>query len=196
MWAKNFKNEPFPKELKRRLIGHKFKFSDFSDEEEDNSGVVEEEDEIEVLEKKKLLPHFEVMNDRGEFVGTRSRMKSERKYRQAAPRCKSVESLRLPQVVEEKKEEEDQKVGRSKLAQFKDRNEFGQRSNRNSETNSDKGTPFTIQKASNSTTSPPPYPNESSRTKPKRPNPTRTRTISPCTSIPTQHHNRIGETDR
>lgn len=134
--------------MKRRLIGHKFKFSDFSDEEEDNSGVVEEEDEIEVLEKKKLLPHFEIMNDRGEFVGTRSRMKSERKYRQAVPRCKSVESLRLPQVVEEKKEEEDQKVGRSKLAQFKDRNEFGQRSNRNSETNSDKGTHFTTQKAS------------------------------------------------
>lgn len=107
---------------------------------------MEEEDEIEVLEKKKLLPHFEIMNDRGEFVGTRSRMKSERKYRQTVPRCKSVESLRLPQVVEEKKEEEDQKVGRSKLAQFKDRNEFGQRSNRNSETNSDKGTHFTTQK--------------------------------------------------
>jgi hypothetical protein len=41
-----------------------------------NSGVVEEEDEIEVLEKKKILPHFKIMSDRGEFVGTRSRMRS------------------------------------------------------------------------------------------------------------------------
>jgi hypothetical protein len=41
-----------------------------------NSGVVEEEDEIEVLVKKKILPHFKIMSDRGEFVGTRSRMRS------------------------------------------------------------------------------------------------------------------------
>lgn len=81
------------------MIGHKFKFSDFSDEEEDRSNVVEEEDEIEVMEKKKLLPHFKIMSDHGEFVGTRSRMRSERKYEPTSPRCKSVESLRLPQVV-------------------------------------------------------------------------------------------------
>lgn len=74
--AKTFKNEPFPKELKRRLIGHKFKFSDFSDEEEDNSGVVEEEDEVEVMEKKKILPHFKIMSDHGEFAGGRGRMRS------------------------------------------------------------------------------------------------------------------------
>ena len=62
------------------------------------------------------------MSDRGEFVGTRSRVRSERKCEPASPRCKSVESLRLPQVVEEKKEEEEQRLGRSKLPQFKDRN--------------------------------------------------------------------------
>lgn len=38
--------------------------------------MVEEEDEMEVMEKKKLLPHFTIMSDRGEFVGTRSRMRS------------------------------------------------------------------------------------------------------------------------
>ena len=99
IWAKTFKYEPFPKELTRRLIGHKFKFSDFSDEEEGRSDVVEEEDEIEVVEKKKLLPHFKIMSDRGEFVGTRSRVRSERKFEPASPRCRSVESLKLPQVV-------------------------------------------------------------------------------------------------
>lgn len=101
-----------------------------------------------MLEKKKLLPHFEVMNDRGEFAASRSRMRSERKYRQATPRSRSVESLKLPQVVEEKREEEDQKVARSKLAQFKDKNEFNQRSNRNSENNSDKGTHTTTRRKS------------------------------------------------
>jgi hypothetical protein len=110
---------------------------------------VEEEDEIEFLEKKKLLPHFEIMNDRGEFADSRSRMRSERKYRHTAPRARSVESLKLPQVMEEKKEEDDQKLARSKLSQFKDRNEFNQHSNRNSETNSDKGTSSPMKRALN-----------------------------------------------
>lgn len=103
-----------------------------------------------MMEKKKVLPHFTIMSDRGEFVGTRSRMRSERKHEPASPRCKSVESLRLPQVVEEKKEEEEQRVGRFKLSQFKDKNEFNTRSHRNSETNSltDKGTNSYMQKAS------------------------------------------------
>lgn len=85
--------------------------------------VVEEEEEIDVLEKKKkILPHFEIISDRGEFVGTRSRLHSERKYNPTSPRCKSVESLKLPQVMEEKKEEDEQKLARSKLSQFKDKN--------------------------------------------------------------------------
>jgi hypothetical protein len=57
-----------------------------------------------VLEKKKVLPHFKIINDRGEFLATRSRIKSERKFDRHSPRCKSVESLKLPQVMEEKKE--------------------------------------------------------------------------------------------
>ena len=83
------------------------------------------------------------MSDRGEFLATRSRILSERKGRGRSPRCRSVESLRLPQVMEEKKEDDElYRLGRSKLPQFKDRNEFNQRSLRNSDSNSytDKGT--------------------------------------------------------
>jgi hypothetical protein len=86
--------------LKRRLIGHKFKFEDFSDEEEDNTGVVLEEEETEVLEKKrKVLPHFKLISDNGEFSASRSRIRSERNFEASSPRCKSVESLKLPQVM-------------------------------------------------------------------------------------------------
>jgi hypothetical protein len=46
LWNKSYKNEPCPKEFRRRLIGNKFKFSDFSDEEEDNHAVVVEEEEF------------------------------------------------------------------------------------------------------------------------------------------------------
>ena len=83
------------------------------------------------------------MSDHGEFLATRSRIRSEHKGRGRSPRCRSVESWKLPQVMEEKKEDDDlRRVGRSKLPQFKDRNEFNQRSLRNSDTNSytDKGT--------------------------------------------------------
>jgi hypothetical protein len=58
------------------------------------------------LEKKKVLPHFTVMSDRGEFMAGRSRIKSERKGNRPSSLSKSVESLKLPQVMEEKKEEE------------------------------------------------------------------------------------------
>jgi len=49
LWAKNYKNEPFPKDPRKILVGRKFKLSDFSDEEEENSAVVMEEEENEVL---------------------------------------------------------------------------------------------------------------------------------------------------
>jgi len=35
-----------------------------------------EEDECEVLERKKLLPHVTIMSDRGEFLASRSRIRS------------------------------------------------------------------------------------------------------------------------
>jgi hypothetical protein len=56
------------------------------------------------------------MSDRGEFASTRYRFRSEMKFESPESRCKSVESLKLPQVMEEKKEEDDQKIGRSKLS--------------------------------------------------------------------------------
>ena len=46
------------------------------------------------------------MSDRGEFMAGRSRIKSERKGNRPSSLSKSVESLKLPQVMEEKKEEE------------------------------------------------------------------------------------------
>jgi hypothetical protein len=99
--------------------------------------VVLEEDENEVLEKTKILPHFKLMSDHGEFLASRSRIRSEQKFFQHSPRCKSVESLKLPQVMEEKKEEDElHKLGLSKLSQFKDQNEFGQLTQKPSDNNS------------------------------------------------------------
>ena len=82
------------------------------------------------------------MSDHGEFLATRNRIHSEFNGRGRPARCRSVESLKLPQVMEEKKEDDDQRrLERSKLPQFKDHNEFNQLSIRNSDTNSytDKG---------------------------------------------------------
>ena len=45
-------------------MGHRFKWSDFSDDEEEKGPVVVEEEENENLEQKKPLPHYEVVSDK------------------------------------------------------------------------------------------------------------------------------------
>ena len=82
--------------MRRRIIGHKFEFEDFTDEEEEYGPIVLEEEE-EILEKKKksLLPHFKIISDRGEFSGNRNRIMSEKMFNQRKDRCRSVESVNL-----------------------------------------------------------------------------------------------------
>ena len=80
-----------------------------------------------------MLPHVTIMSDRGEFYDSRSRIKSERKARRGYSREKSVESLKLPQVMEEKKEEDElQRLERARFSEVKDHNEFNQRNSRHS----------------------------------------------------------------
>jgi hypothetical protein len=97
--------------------------------------VEEEEDEqMEKNEKKKRLPKFKVINDWDEFSESRrSRINSERKFNSSVQRCHSVASLKLPQVLEDKREDDDlRKRGISKFAEFKDKNEFGEKPKRRS----------------------------------------------------------------
>lgn len=88
IWAKNFKNEPFPKDPIRRLSGHNIKVLDFSDDEEEGAVVLEEE-EGEALEQKHTLPHFTIMSDHGEFA-YRGRLKEVALNRSIEHRCHSV----------------------------------------------------------------------------------------------------------
>lgn len=69
-----------------------------------------------------------MFSDRGEFTDTRkSRIHSERKSDYSHERCRSVSSLKLPQVLEEKREDDElRRRGLSKLAEFRDNNEFNQ----------------------------------------------------------------------
>lgn len=73
------------------------------------------------MEQKPPLPHFTIMSDHGEFA-SRGRSKSDVQSRSSENRCRSVESFRLPQVEEEKREDDEQRLARSKLSQVKDKN--------------------------------------------------------------------------
>jgi hypothetical protein len=88
MRARSFQDEPFPQDLTRRLLGHKLDPPDFSEESEEGSVVVEEE-EGEGLEQKRTIPHFIVMSDHGEFA-ERGRLREAVARRDFEHRCRSV----------------------------------------------------------------------------------------------------------
>ena len=86
---------------------------------------MQEEEEQENIEKKKRrLPVFKVINDYDEFSEYRKgRILSERKRDYSSQRCRSVESLKLPQVEEyEKEEDELRKRTVTKLLAVRDNN--------------------------------------------------------------------------
>jgi hypothetical protein len=114
------------------LVGKKYEFSDSSDEDEEIMAVAEEEEEepAEKNERRRTrLPTLKVVSDWDEFSDSRgSAFKSERKVPHSSHRCHSVTSLRLPQVLEEKREDDEwRRGGLPKFAAFKDKNEFGEK---------------------------------------------------------------------
>jgi hypothetical protein len=137
LWARSYKNEPIPAGLRARLVGKKYEFHDSSDEDEEIMAVAEEEEEepTEKNERKRTrLPTLKVVSDWGEFSDScHSAINSERKLRPHSHRCHSVASLRLPQVLEEKREDDEwRRRGLPRFAAFKDKNEFGERRKRRS----------------------------------------------------------------
>lgn len=81
--------------------------------------AVLEEEQQQQIEEKFRLPKFKVMSDCDEFSDTkRYRMSIEKKQRYSPQKCHSVASLKLPQVIEEKKEEEDNKNRKKALAKI------------------------------------------------------------------------------